>query len=69
MAVRNYFLLGFIHLPPAISEIVKQTTAAHEKAVLSVLMPRVRNSIPRISKYPESLRRSIFMLPILFHCE
>jgi hypothetical protein len=65
MDVGNYFLLGFIHLPPATSEIIKQITAAHEKAVILVLMPMVKNTIPRISKYPDSLRRSIFIITSL----
>jgi hypothetical protein len=46
----DYFLFGLIHLPPAASEIKMQITAAHEKAVFFVLMPIVRNIIPRISK-------------------
>jgi hypothetical protein len=58
----SYFLLGLIHLPPATSEIKMQITAAHEKAVMCVARPMVRNTIPRISKYPDSLRRSIFMI-------
>jgi hypothetical protein len=63
--LHTYFLLGFIHLPPATSETIKQITAAHENAVIFVLMPMVRNTIPRISKYPDSLRRSIFMVTSL----
>jgi hypothetical protein len=30
MDVRDYFLLGLIHLPPEAIEIIIQTTAAHE---------------------------------------
>jgi len=71
MGVRNYyFFLGFIHLPPAASEMIMQATAAHEKALFFVPMPRVRKAIPRISKYPDSLRRSIFMIyPFKFEAD
>jgi len=60
MDVSNYFLLGFIHLPPATSEIIIKATAAHEKAVMCVPTPTVRKAIPRTRKTADTLRRFIF---------
>lgn len=58
-----YFSLrGLNHLPPAISEINTNATAAHEKTVLSVAMPMTRNAIPRMRNMPETLRLFVFIL-------
>lgn len=43
-----------------------KATAAHEKAVLSVLMPIVRNTMPRIRKTMDTLRRLKFILYLTF---
>jgi hypothetical protein len=62
MAVRDYLFRGLINLPPVTSEVTMQATATHEKMLLPVLMPMVRKTIPRISKYPDNLRRLIFIV-------
>lgn len=48
--------LGRNQRPPNNNEINKNTTDTHEKTVLSVAIPITRNAIPKISKYPETLR-------------
>jgi hypothetical protein len=62
----SYFFLGpvlrLIHLPPVTSEIKMNATAAHEKAVLFVLMPIARKAIPRMRKIVDIVRRSSFII-------
>jgi hypothetical protein len=65
MDVSNYFLLGLIHLPPETNEIMMQTTAAQEKAVMCVPIPIARKAMPRIRKTVDIIRRFIFIVASL----
>ena len=63
----HYFFLGLIHLPPVMSEMRMNTIAAYEKAVLSMLIPIVRNAMPRIRKTIETLRLFSCMMKPYFN--
>jgi hypothetical protein len=63
MGARNYyFLLGFTRPPAAASEMTMNAIAAHVNALLCVLTPMARKTIPRIRKTAETFRRFIFMI-------
>jgi len=57
----NYFLLGLNQRPPATSDITMQAIAIHEKAVLSIEMPRAKNAMPRTRKTIDTFRLFSFI--------
>ena len=65
LLITSHFFLRLIHLPPAMSEIRMKAMAMPEYVLMSVMMPMVRKTRPRIKNIADILRRSNFMLTSL----